>query len=163
MVARRSALALRSLAVSANRRSHEGLGHGGEGAQPRGVERGAEQRGEDVEYLVGLVKDDVVVSGQQHRSRRQVRGVEVGVDDDEVALGGAVLGQFVEAVVTLGTLRTAEAFLGGHREAPPGARVDLEAAARRGRRSSVSSAQRRIRLIWSATPLGTLVPSSKLS
>ena len=52
-----------------------------------------------------FVKDHELVGRQQHRTRSEVRGVEVGVDDQQLALGGAVLRQFSEARLALGALR----------------------------------------------------------
>ncbi len=73
-----------------------------------------------------LVKDHELVRGQQHRPRRQVRGVEVRVDDEQRTLRCAVLRQFGEAVLALGTLDSTETLLGRHRESAPRPVVDLE-------------------------------------
>jgi hypothetical protein len=52
--------------------------------------------------------------------------VEMGVHDQQRALGGAILRELGEAVLALGALRTPEALLRGDRKTSPRTAVDLE-------------------------------------
>ena len=114
--------------------------------------------------LVGLVEDHELVRGQQHRSRREVRRVEVGVDDERSSSRRRGPSPVRRSSSDPGdTCARPQALLGRDRQTAPGALVDLEgqlvAVAGLGLvRPSAGSAASGRRRPWARSE-----PSSKLS
>ena len=83
--------------------------------EPAGGHLDAGGGGDGVLELVGLVDDDHVVLGQHRAAGGEVQPVEVGVDDDDVGVGGRPPGLLGEAVVALRALAGAGALPGRRR------------------------------------------------
>ena len=106
--------------------TQDGARGDGQGPEPPGTDLEAEAVGHHVLDLVGLVEHHHLVLGQDGATAGEVGAVEVGVDDDDVGLGGPGPGVLGEAVATRRAAEGTRALARRGRHHRPGPEVRLE-------------------------------------